>query len=560
VTTVDVRFAGDSALIARLDETIDPQVNARAVAIARAIEASAIGGVRDVVPTFRSVAVHLDPLRTGIEDVERHLHRAAESPSVTESGKRVEIPVTYGGEAGPDLDAVAAFAGTSRDIALARHANQPYRVYMLGFLPGFAYLGAVDASIAAPRHATPRVRVPAGSVGIAGRQTGVYPFESPGGWQIIGRTATRMFDPDGTPAALLAPGDIVTFVPAASVMNDRGASLSGSPDKPEGFAPPSTPPATDAHASLTHARTITVFRPGLLTTVQDSGRWGHQASGVPVSGAMDRVSHRLANAIVGNAADAATLEATLVGPELRIDRHATVAVCGADLDASLDGSAVPLETAVRCRAGSVLRFGRRRAGARAYIAFDGGVAVPPVLGSRATHALTRMGGLDGRALRAGDVLPLGEPVEPPAPRRRPLAPQPSGGARLRFIAGPDDDFFPPRALDALEQTRFIIGPQSDRVGYRLQSETVVPRIAGREMISDATFTGAIQVPPSGAPLLLMSDRQTTGGYPQIGIVIAADLPKAAQLAPGDWIELERCSRADAMAALIEQEAGLLARA
>jgi antagonist of KipI len=273
---------------------------------------------------------------------------------------------------------------------------------------------------------------------------------------------------------------------------------------------------------------------------------------------MDPVAHRLANAIVGNRPDAATLEATLVGPELRFDGPATIAITGADLSATVDATAVPMETPVRCRPGGVLRFGQRRVGARAYVAVDGGVDVPSVLGSRSTHVLSAIGGFEGRALHAGDVLPLGPAVDAPVLRRRRSEPRISGGARLRVLAGPQREFFADAAMHRLQSARFIVASQSDRVGYRLQADVAIPHEEQHEMISDATFPGAVQVPASGHPILLMADRQTTGGYPQIGVVITADLPKAAQLAPGDWVEFELCSPVQAISALLEQESRLLA--
>ena len=304
------------------------------------------------------------------------------------------------------------------------------------------------------------------------------------------------------------------------------------------------------------SRAVTVVRPGLFTTIQDQGRWGHQASGVPVGGALDLASHRVANLLVGNDAAAATLEITLAGPELRMEQEARVAVTGADLRPSIDGTATPLGVATNCRPGSVLRFGERRSGARAYVAFDGGIDVLPVLGSRATHIGAALGGLRGRALAAGDRLPLGMPTGGHVARRQdPTSIQSNGGARLRVLPGPQDDFFPEPAFELLERTRFVLTPQSNRVGYRLSGGSL-PRIANREMISDAAFVGGIQVPASGEPILLMSDRQTTGGYPQMATVITADLPLAGQLAPGDWVEFARCTRAEAIAALRDQEAML----
>jgi antagonist of KipI len=283
-----------------------------------------------------------------------------------------------------------------------------------------------------------------------------------------------------------------------------------------------------------------------------------------VSGPMDPVAHRLANAVVGNPREAAALEATLAGPELRIEQETTVAVAGADLRPTLDGADLPRDTPVRCGAGAVLRFGDRRSGARACIAFDGGIATAPVLGSRATHLLSALGGVEGRALKAGDRIPLGDAnggSRRPSGLRRPEGlrlPSPDGGARIRVLPGPQAGLFAPDAIDLLQRTRFTISPQSDRMGYRLTSDRAIARTTDGDMISDAAFVGALQVPPSGDPILLMADRQTTGGYPQIAIVITADLPLAAQLVPGDWLEFEVCTRATAIAALVAQEGKLLA--
>jgi len=210
---------------------------------------------------------------------------------------------------------------------------------------------------------------------------------------------------------------------------------------------------------------------------------------------------------------------------------------------------------MRCRPGSVLRFGERRWGARAYVAFDGGVNVPVTFGSRATHVGAALGGIDGRALVGGDRLPLGPPRDEAVKASIVSPATVRGGVRLRVLAGPQDDFFSEPAFEVLERTRFVVTPQSNRMGYRLSGGNI-PRATDREMISDATFVGAIQVPASGEPILLMSDRQTTGGYPQMATVITADLPLAGQLAPGDWVEFARCTRAEAIAALRDQEAML----
>jgi len=195
---------------------IDPVVNQRAIALAARLRERRARGIRDVAPGYCTVGVHFDPLQTDLGALEQAIADEAgafESLLTTPPTAPIEIGVTYGGAAGPDLDAVASHAGCSPADVIERHAARTYRVYMLGFVPGFAYMGRVDASIAAPRHRVPRERVPAGSVGIAGEQTGVYPVASPGGWQLIGRTSSVMFDPARSRPCLLAPGDEVRFVP-----------------------------------------------------------------------------------------------------------------------------------------------------------------------------------------------------------------------------------------------------------------------------------------------------------------------------------------------------------
>jgi antagonist of KipI len=305
---------------------------------------------------------------------------------------------------------------------------------------------------------------------------------------------------------------------------------------------------------------VRVIKPGLLTTIQDRGRWGLQAHGVPVAGPMDPVSHRLANALVGNDTDAATLEVTLIGPELEFEGERVVAVAGAEFEMTLDSRPVPMYAPFIVSAESRLRFGARRLGARAYLAIAGGFAIPPTFGSRATHLISAMGGVEGRALKAGDRLPLGEASRArrsAAALSQPLVPLPDHHARLRVLPGPQAEYFTGDALDLLQSQPYVVGQNSDRMGFRLEG----PRLTharGADIISDATPLGVLQVPASGQPILLMADRQTSGGYPKIATLIAADASVAGQLGPGDTIAFAVCEPREAMAALIAQERALMA--
>jgi len=294
---------------------------------------------------------------------------------------------------------------------------------------------------------------------------------------------------------------------------------------------------------------ISIFRPGIFTTVQDLGRWGFQSRGVPVSGAMDWYSHRLANGLLGNDPALATLEVTLMGPHILFESDATFAVTGAEFRLTLDDVPIEMNRPIEAASGAILKFGERVRGARAYLAVAGGFNVPKVLGSRSTHALTGMGGLGGRALRAGDVLPIGATGKGQGPYI-----QKKGQTHFLYVGKlrmiPADE----RLTAHVTSQRFLVSPRSDRMGFRLEGGAI--GAPPGELVSTAVPTGAIQVPPTGQPILLMSDHATTGGYAIAGTVITADLPVAGQLAPGDWVEFEACSIDTANAELRQREAAL----
>lgn len=302
---------------------------------------------------------------------------------------------------------------------------------------------------------------------------------------------------------------------------------------------------------------LEVVRPGLLTTVQDLGRWGWQAWGVSVAGPMDPRAHRAANLLVGNAADSATLEITFVGPELLFDDDRTVAVCGADFVVTVDGHLAASGRALRISRGGRLRFGGHDRGTRAYLAVEGGLAVEPVFGSRATHLPSRIGGFAGRALLAGDRIPLGAPSASAANRPSALPLDvPKGRARLRVLPSAHPDRFERQALAHLQSTPYTVRHESDRMGYRLEGPRV-RALSDGDQLSEPSPPGSVQVPPSGDPILLMADCQTMGGYPVVGTVISADMGLAGQLGPGDAITFAACSRQEAITALIAQERSLM---
>lgn len=301
---------------------------------------------------------------------------------------------------------------------------------------------------------------------------------------------------------------------------------------------------------------ILVNKPGLLTTVQDAGRVGYQQFGVPVSGVMDQMSHQLANLLVGNGENKAVLEITLMGPELTFEDDAVIAIAGGDLNAQLEGEPLPLWTSVLVKGGSKLVFKGIKKGCRAYLAVAGGVEVPPVMGSSSTYTRGQMGGYDGRALKAGDLVETGRPVSSLENlANRSVAPEHceyNKQIELRVIPGPQDDAFTPEGIETFYNATYDVTNQCDRMGYRLQGEKIT-HITGGDIISDGIAMGAIQVPGHGMPIIMMADRQTTGGYTKIANVISVDLPKMAQAKPGDQITFHRISVEEAQELLVKQE-------
>ncbi|WP_285848279.1 biotin-dependent carboxyltransferase family protein [Paenibacillus sp. MER TA 81-3] len=303
-----------------------------------------------------------------------------------------------------------------------------------------------------------------------------------------------------------------------------------------------------------------IIKSGLLTTIQDQGRFGYQQQGVIVSGAMDSFALRAANMLVGNDQGDAALEITLRGPSIRFDAEALIAICGGNLSPSIGGQKVPLWRPVLIRAGEVLEFGPCIWGARAYLAVAGGIDVPLVLQSRSTYLRAGLGGLEGRALRTGDVLRCGAVSDCAAkytrnglaaleskpfaaapwfigfPSRPAYAQQPV----IRFIQGRDFRHFTEESKAAFVSRPFHVTPQSDRMGYRLEGPAI-RLMQPFEPISEAVSFGTVQVPREGNPIILMADRQTVGGYPKIAQVASVDLPVLAQVKPGESIRMAEIS-------------------
>jgi len=509
---MQARWAGDAALLVEAEGT--------AHRLAAAIEAERILNLVDVIPGARTVLVATEPGLVALDELAARIESLPLPPAGAAAAREAEIPVVYDG---PDLAEVARLTGLSPGEVIARHAAAEYTVGWMGFSPGFGYLTGIDERLAAvPRLDEPRLRVPAGSVAVAGGLAAVYPTTSPGGWRLLGRTSAVLWDPGRDPPALFTPGMRVRFRPADADLHDRGGLRSNSAPNPP--------------RSWTGDAGIEVVRPGVLATVQDLGRPGLGHLGVPHSGAADAPSLRLANRLVGNPEDAAGLELTLGRAVLRFAEDTWVAVTGAPVPVTVkegDGAGRPAEpgAAVLVQAGETVQIGAPTAGLRSYVAVRGGIDVPPVLGSRSADLRS---GLGPPPLRPGEGLPVGAPQGPPpggAAGTAPAVPAAGEAVRIRVVSGPRDDWFAAGALELLCGADYTVTPASDRTGIRLDGPAL-PRARHDELPSEGLVTGALQVPPGGRPILLLADHPTTGGYPVIAVVATADIGLAAQLRPG----------------------------
>ena len=514
---------GDSALLIEFGDEINPDINAQVHTLALALADYAQPGVGEAVPTYRSLLWHYDVLRLSFDEISSLAGQALGrvKSNAPPEPRVVDIPTCYGGELGPDLAFVARHNNLKPKDVMRLHTSTLYPLYMLGFSPGFAYLGGLPGAIATPRLSTPRTQVPAGSVGIASGQTGIYPITSPGGWQLIGRTPLRLFDPQRDPPTLLRPGDRVRFVPIDPA---RFAALW---EQEWGTGDQSPAIAADPGAPG-----LEVLWPGMLSTVQDLGRRGYERFGMPVAGAMDAFALRAANALVGNPPGAAGLEIISAGTTLRANSDCLIAVAGADFSLYVHDKPLPNWSSAFVRRGWRIEFRARRSGCRAYLAVAGGIALPPIMGSRSTYL---RGGL-WRALQAGDLLPVG-PVDWHLPERaarrlpQDLIPPYSEHPTVDVILGPQADAFGPESQRAFFESAYRLTPTSDRMGYRLQGADIAHR-GPADIVSDGIALGAIQVPADRQPIVMMADRQTTGGYPKIAVAASADIPLLAQCLPG----------------------------
>lgn len=540
--------AGDTSLLIKFGDEIKEETVRVINKFNSMLKACNNEAIIDTIPSYCALLINYKPELLKYDTMIAFLKDLSKNIDLELSQDKeiVEIPVLYGGDKGIDINTVAEHNKLRAEDVIRIHTEPEYLIYMLGFTPGFPYLGGMNKRIATPRLEKPRLKIEAGSVGIAGEQTGIYPINSPGGWQIIGQTPVELFNVNRREPFLLKAGQYVRFKAIKEeefnkikADNEENRLLYNSTDYNQ------------------NKKGFIIRNKGFLTTIQDKGRYGYQAFGVPVSGAMDIYSLSLANILVDNDLDEAVLEITMLGPTIEFAEDNIIAITGATLSPRINGIDVNMNTALICHKGDILSFNGIKSGSRAYIAFAGGLAVPKTMGSKSTYIKAGIGGYKGRALENNDEIGFENPrINIDNLENRRLQEQAyNNNIKLRVVMGPQDDSFTEAGINTFLNSTYTVSNEFDRMGCRLEGEKIQHKKDGN-IISDGIAFGAIQVPSHGMPIIMLADRQTVGGYAKIANVISADLPKIAQAKPGDKISFEKISIEEAQGLYLKQLAEL----
>ncbi|XUY29505.1 5-oxoprolinase/urea amidolyase family protein [Agrobacterium sp. rho-8.1] len=495
--------------LADLDQTL---------ALFASLEANPIEGIEETVPAARTLMIRFRPDTIDAQALAAEIATRDLSAKITPSDNLVEIPVRYDGE---DLADVAELTGLSVEEVIRRHTDSEFTVAFCGFAPGFGYLVGGDPALHVPRRKSPRTRIPMGSVALAGAFSGVYPQNSPGGWQILGTTPLKMWDIDRDPGALFQPGYRVRFFD----MDKAGRSIDIHAARPAAAK-------SVVNSDAAHFEVLAAPMPALF---QDLGRFGQTGQGVSASGALDRSAFNAANRIVGNPANTGCLELTLGGFSFKSTSRSVIGVAGASCTITVKSDAYSVEASpyapISLEAGDVVTFGNPAKGMRCYLAVRGGFEVAPVLGSTSTDTLAVVG---PDTVTAGSILNLKQNkagLSSVSINEVPAFDLPTAGdvVTLDVVMGPRTDWFTQRGVETLTSQLWQVTPQSSRVGIRLAGETPLERKDSAELPSEGTATGAIQIPHSGQPVLFLADHPLTGGYPVIGTVAEYHLDLAGQI-------------------------------
>lgn len=548
-----IKDVGDTGLLVSFEQTISTEISTKVLALRSALQASEEkkrGYIQDLVPSYCALLVIYNPQLMSYLDIKRLIINSLSQIGHLEmpQGRQVELSVDYSVDYGLDQDRIMAHTGLSMQEIIKRHTEQNYQVYMLGFLAGFPYLGGMDQSLATPRLDSPRTAISPGSVGIAGGQTGVYTVTSPGGWNILGRTHHLLFDPSKKDPFLLEAGDRLKFIES----NQPHLKITGEKTNPLALVADSN--------EIDRRPVFEVVQQGMLTTVQDYGRYGYLSFGISSAGVMDKISYRYLLALLEenlnetlSDSSLAVLEWVVTGPILKATADGIIALGGSVEGASINEQAILPWQVYAIKAGDLLKLGQVAVGLRGYLAIKGGFLTEVVLGSRSAdkqnglcnQSLEKGSYLLGRVASEKDFELVGRRCNVPAHLESlKQAVSNQAAVEVGVVFGPQSDYFTEEGITHFLNEAWTTGQQMNRMGIRLDGSPIAMERAS-DIISDGINLGAIQVSGNQLPMIMLNDRQTVGGYAKIGNVIEADMSLLGQIGPNMKLRFKAMSVSEA---------------
>ena len=511
---IDIQFLNASFLLINWPQRIDEAISQELLAYEELLKDNLGEYIIDSNPSYASLCIQYDTLKTEFEKLSQQINDLYQGIEINTNRtiKTWRIPVCYEDEFAPDMEALCKAKECSREQIIKWHTAPDYRIYFRGFLPGFLYLGGLNEKLTHPRKRIPRQQVPSGAVGIAGNQTGIYPINSPGGWQLIGQTPIRLNKSGALPAEQFQPGDSIKFY--AIDKKEYTVIVNNEKDKLS---------QTKTNKASNELGEVEFLTPGLFTSLQDFGRTGYRRWGIPHGGALNRDAATKANLLLNNPKETTVLEITSLGPKLLFHDSTSLAIAGGQIRLALNDEPLSQQTIINIKKGDVLSLGKITQGARVYMAIRNGFIQDSIFGSA-----SKVAGLQkSMRFEKGDILNFKPSANRSAANARIKLSETSNSDLIDCFAGPEYVLLNQEQQIALTNIKFSISATATRMAFPLAP---ISKLLSHNfsLLTGPVIPGVVQLTPEGKLIVLMRDAQTTGGYPRVLTLTENSINKLSQ--------------------------------